>query len=80
MSHRFGAGIFLVLTFAWSSLFWLMSPRLFPGSDPIASPVFLLGGAGPLIMALLLTLREAPAIRSDFFQRLIDLRRISGRW
>jgi len=31
-------------------------------------------------MALLLTLREAPAIRSDFFQRLIDPRRISGRW
>jgi membrane protease YdiL (CAAX protease family) len=80
MSHRFGAVIYLGLTFTWSWFFWLLSPVLFHGSDPSASPLFLLGGAGPLIMALLLTSREAPVIRSDFLQRLIDPRRIQGRW
>ncbi|MHA2504111.1 MAG: CPBP family intramembrane glutamic endopeptidase, partial [Candidatus Kariarchaeaceae archaeon] len=66
---------YLLLTFGWSTLFWVLSAPL--GSDL----VFLIGGAGPLVIALLLThLREGGEWQRNFWIRTFDIRRIGVPW
>lgn len=77
---RTGATAYFVLALGWSWVFWLSSAA-WGQADPASSPLFLVGGAGPLIAAVALTqLRESPATRRDFWIRIVDPRRLRGRW
>jgi membrane protease YdiL (CAAX protease family) len=78
---RTSALTYFVFVFGWSSLFWAASVWWGAGSEPSASPLFLVGGAGPFIAAVVLTqLREDPADRLAFWVRALDPRRIRGPW
>jgi membrane protease YdiL (CAAX protease family) len=73
---------FPVLYLGWAYLFW--TPVLMSGSPVWELPNlfwFLLGGASPLLAGILLATadRGRPGVR-DLFRRLVDWRRIPGRW
>lgn len=76
-----GAFAYFALAFGWSWLFWLAHVRWGGGADPSRSPLFLIGGAGPLLAAIALThLRENTSVRRSFWVRAFDPRRIRGAW
>jgi membrane protease YdiL (CAAX protease family) len=76
-----GPWTYLALVLSWSAGLWLLSARLSPGIDPASSPLFLIGGAGPLLWALVFThARESAATQRDYWRRAFDPRRISPRW
>ena len=72
---------FFLFTFGWSLVFWFLTVVLggidqFPGSI-----LQYVGGAGPLIAALILThFFERPPAQKDFWSRTFDPRRIPPRW
>lgn len=73
--------LFLVLSLVWTSLFWAGAARWNSGGDPMDSLLFVVGGSGPLILAVALTqFREARSTRRDFWIRTVDLRRIRRPW
>jgi membrane protease YdiL (CAAX protease family) len=70
------------LTFGWSLFFWGMAvlmgaaPNTFQGNL-----LLILGGGGPPIAAIALTLRDKdPVRRRDYWQRIVDFKRIPPRW
>ena len=73
---------YLLFALGWSFFFWAAaSARLDPQEDPAESLLFLVGGAGPFIAAVVLTqLREAAATRRDFWVRAFDPRRLRWPW
>lgn len=78
---RTSALTYFVFALGWSWLFWTASVAWGVGGDPGASPLFLLGGAGPFLAAVVLThAREDAATRRDFWRRVFDPRRIRGVW
>jgi membrane protease YdiL (CAAX protease family) len=78
---RTSALTYFAFALGWSALFWAASVHWGVGGDPVSSPLFLVGGAGPCIAAVVLTQwREAPATRRDFWARAFDPRRIHGPW
>jgi len=78
---RTSALTYFVFALGWSWLFWAASVWRGAGSDPSAAPLFLVGGAGPFIAAVVLThLREDRPNRLAFWVRALDPRRIHGRW
>jgi membrane protease YdiL (CAAX protease family) len=78
---RTGAVAFFVVALGWSTACWLASARWSAAPEPAASPLFLLGGAGPCIAAVASTLlREPAATRRDFWLRIVDPRRIGWPW
>jgi len=80
LGFRTGATAYLVAVLVWSTSFWLLSTHV-SDAAPEDSLVFLLGGAGPLLVALALThLCEDGATRRDFWLRIVDPRRMSARW
>jgi len=80
-SRRTSAWTYFVLSLGWSWLFWAASVRWGAGGTPEDSLLFLVGGAGPFLMAVALTqLREAAETRRDFWRRAFDPRRIRGPW
>jgi membrane protease YdiL (CAAX protease family) len=80
MHFRSGAGAYFGFALGWSVLFWGASAVLGGPDDSVGWVVFLVGGAGPLVAALALTLREEPATRRDFWVRVIDIRRLRWPW
>lgn len=72
---------FFLFTFGWSLVFWFLTVVLgginqFPGSI-----LQYIGGAGPLVAALILThFFENPPARKDFWSRTFDPRRMPWRW
>lgn len=77
---RTGAAPYFALALGWSWAFWMLHAARGTG-NPAVSPLFLLGGAGPLLAALALThLRDAPPVRREFWLRIVDPRRIRGAW
>lgn len=73
------ARTYFLLTFGWSLGFW--SLLLLLGGPAPGSALFYLGGAGPLVAALIVihVLETAPA-RRDFWRRTFDPRLIPSRW
>ena len=72
---------YFVFALGWSSLFWAASVRWGAHDDPADSLLFLVGGAGPFIAAIVLTqLREGAATRRDFWVRVFDPRRLRWPW
>jgi len=77
---RTGALAYFVVVLVWSCAFWAAAVAS-GGADATASPLFLVGGAGPFLAAVVLTqVRESPATRRDFWVRIFDPRRLHGRW
>lgn len=80
-TFRTGTGHFFAFAFTWSLLFWWLTARSggiaqFPGSI-----LQYLGGAGPIVAALVLThFWERPEIQRDFWVRTLDPRRMSLTW
>ena len=72
---------FFLFTFGWSLSFWYLTVVLggidqFPGSI-----LQYVGGAGPLVAALILThFFEKPPAQKNFWSRTFDPRRIPWRW
>lgn len=78
---RAGATPYFALALGWSWLLWSLHAVFGHGAEPARSWLFLLGGAGPLLAAVLLThVREDAATRRSFWARAFDPRRIRGRW
>jgi membrane protease YdiL (CAAX protease family) len=78
---RTSAFWYFLITLGWSWFFWNVSPWGTPGSDPSASLLFLFGGAGPFLMAVVLThWREDASNQKSFWIRVFDPRRIRGVW
>jgi membrane protease YdiL (CAAX protease family) len=78
-----GALAFYALAFGWSWACWTALWALGrPGpGGPAASPLFLLGGGGPCVAALLLVqLREPREARRSFWRRAFDPRPLWGRY
>lgn len=75
------SGLFFVIAFGWSFVFWFLTVMLgginkFPGSI-----LQYVGGAGPLVSALIIThLFETSEIQKDFWNRIFNLKRIPWRW
>ena len=74
-------GFFFILTFGWSLVFWILTVvsggiERFPGSI-----LQYVGGAGPLVVALIIIhFFEDSIVKIDFWRRTFDLRRIPWRW
>ncbi len=80
--QRLNPRLFFALAFGLSWLFWV--PAAVSGLDVMAFPMMLLliaGGAGPAAAELILILRaHNKEQRRDYWQRVLDIRRIGGRW
>ena len=81
MKFKTNSLTYFIFALGWSTVFWTASALLSPGEDPSQSVLFLIGGAGPLIAALVLTYtREDRRTRGDFWVRAYDSRRIRWPW
>ena len=78
---RTKAGFFFIFTFGWSIVFWSLTVALGSINQFPSSVLQYIGGAGPLIAALVIThFFEDPPARKDFWSRTFDPRRIPWRW
>jgi len=72
---------FFLFTFGWSFVFWFLTVVLGGIDQSPGSVLQYVGGAGPLIAALVLThFFEKPPAQKDFWSRTFDPRRIPWRW
>ncbi len=79
--YRSSATSYFVIALGWSTVFWTAAILLSAPDHPPTSFLFILGGAGPPIAALVLTLfRESSTTRRDFLIRVVDARRMGWRW
>jgi membrane protease YdiL (CAAX protease family) len=74
--------LFFALAYGWSWLFWIpaaLSARAF--DEPPVPLLIALGGIGPLVaaIALIYTTQDRSG-RRDYWQRVVDLRRIRAGW
>jgi membrane protease YdiL (CAAX protease family) len=74
--------VFFGLALGWSWLFWIIAIILGLRIDsPLGSILGLLGLLGPLVAGITSTYRTRDREgRRDYWQRLIDFKRIGGRW
>ncbi|MBN1370223.1 MAG: CPBP family intramembrane metalloprotease [Dehalococcoidaceae bacterium] len=77
-----GLVIFFALTFGWSWLFWIAITLLNPHeSSLLITSLRYIGGIGPLLSTIILVhFKESRDISKNYWKRVIDFRRISGRW
>ena len=74
--------LFFILAFGWSWLFWILA-ALFSRIDHevLATTLHYTGGIGPLFSAIaLIYLKQDQKGRRDYWQRVIDFKRIRGSW
>jgi membrane protease YdiL (CAAX protease family) len=72
---------FFIFTFSWSCLFWFLTTKLGGTTQLPGSLLFYVGGAGPVLAALILIhFRESRAIQKDFWISTFDPRRMSLMW
>jgi len=75
------SGLYFAIAFGWSFLFWGLTVLLgginkFPGSI-----LQYVGGAGPLVSALIIThFFESSEVQKDFWNRTFNFKRIPWRW
>lgn len=75
------AKMYFIFVFVWSVVFWILTTLLgginqFPGSI-----LFYIGGAGPLVSAIVIThLFEPKENQKEFWSRTFNLKRIPWRW
>ncbi len=80
-TSRTTIGVFFALAFGISWTCWLAA-ALSGQSEPANLPTILhyIGGIGPLIATIVLTVREGKDALRDAWRRLVGVRRIGGRW
>lgn len=73
---------FFILAFAWSWLFWILAALFSRGDHEIlTTSLHYIGGIGPLFAAIALVyLKQDQKGRRDYWQRVIDFKRIRGSW
>ena len=76
------AWVFLVLTFGISWLFWITAALFGQGADTLpVTLLFYLGGTGPPVAGIILTyLTQGMKGRRDYWQRVIEFKRIGVGW
>ena len=80
-SPHTSARFFFLLAFGWSILFWSLTVWLGGIGQLPGSILQYVGGAGPLVAALILIHFFEPSnIRKDFWSRTFDPQRMSWRW
>lgn len=81
IKFRTNAKLFFLLVFVWSITFWSLT-TVFGGINQLpGSILFYLGGAGPLVAALVIThLFESKKAQRDFWSRTFNATRIPWRW
>jgi membrane protease YdiL (CAAX protease family) len=74
--------LFFALTFLWTWFFWILAAFLNVGMDSAAGVILLLLGIlGPMVTGITFTyLTQDKKGKRDYWTRIIDFRRISGRW
>jgi len=78
---RTTAVTYFAFVLAWTWSLWGASVLFDPRSEPSQSLVFLAGGAGPFVAALVLThWRETSAVQRSFWRRTFDPRPIGAPW
>ena len=78
---RSKAGLFFVLAFGWSLVFWFLTVILGGISQVPGSILQYVGGAGPLVAALIVVhFFESPPVQRDFWSRTFNPQRIPWRW
>lgn len=81
-SKRSNPWLFFALTYSWTWLFWI--PAALMAQEASTFPVTLLrylGGIGPVVAAIILTyITRSKEGRRDYWQRVIDFRRIDAKW
>lgn len=74
------ANSFFLFALGWSYAFWIVA-AIVGLKGNIGSLLFFLGGAGPLVAAvLLIQFREPSAVQRDFWIRIVDVRRLGWPW
>lgn len=81
-STRSTPWIYFGITLAWTWTFWFIAAFLNVGMESATGVILLfLGVLGPMITGITFTyLTQDKAGRRDYWVRIIDVRRISGRW
>lgn len=74
--------LFFALTFLWTWFFWILAAFLNVGMDSAAGVILLLLGVlGPMVTGITFTyLTQDKEGKRDYWKRIIDFRRISGKW
>jgi len=73
--------MYFIFVFVWSIVFWLLTTLLGGTNQLSGSILFYIGGAGPLVSAILIThLFESKNIQKDFWSRTFNPKRIPWRW
>ncbi len=79
--QRSGSLRYFALTLGWTTAFWGIAAVAGLSSAGLPGLLLLfLGGLGPALAAILLIWREGDAARRDFWQRIVDFRRIGPAW
>jgi len=75
------SGLFFVIAFGWSFVFWFLTV-IFGGINKLPGSILqYVGGAGPLVSALIIThFFETSEVQKDFWNRIFNLKRIPWRW
>jgi len=78
---RTKSGLFFIIAFGWSFIFWGLTV-LFGGINKFPGSILqYIGGAGPLVSALIIThFFETAEVQKDFWNRIFNLKRIPWRW
>jgi membrane protease YdiL (CAAX protease family) len=73
---------YIAITFGWTWIFWIAAALTGKQADSFSVILLMaLGGLGPAGSAILITLRDRDiSQRRDFWQRLVDFRRIRPVW
>jgi membrane protease YdiL (CAAX protease family) len=78
---RTSALAYFAFALGWSWTIWALAVATGVSGEPAASPLFVLGGAGPFLAAVVLThSREAPDARRSFWLRAFDPRPLRWPW
>ena len=81
IGFKANAKIYFIFVFLWSTAFWILT-TLFGGINQFpGSILFYIGGAGPLVSAIIIThLFESKKNQKDFWSRTFNIKRIPWRW
>lgn len=72
---------YLIAVVIWSTLFWSLSYLLAPGTPVSQSVLFLIGGAGPVLVAIFMVHGfEERAMQLDFWRRTFDPSLMPLKW
>ena len=78
---RTNASAYFAFSLCWSAAFWFACTQAGGFSQSPGSLLFYVGGAGPVVAALIIVQGfESPMVQRDFWARTFDPRRIRGVW